>query len=96
LGLTVADSRGFRISGALVTAVVLPRAAFAVPAAATSAEDGTVSLSFEPGPMLKLRKLKSVTLVVTARRPGDRMTSPRASIVRVKLGFAKAKKTARR
>jgi hypothetical protein len=96
LRLTVTDSRGFKISGALVTAVVLPNAAFAVPAVATSAEDGTVALSFKSGPKLNLKKLKTVTLVVTARRPGDRLTSPRASVVRVKLGVVTAKKSSRR
>lgn len=93
--LTVSDSRGFRISGALVTAVVLPRAAFAAPEEATTEEDGTATLTFMPG-KLALAKLRSVTLVVTARRPGDRMTSPRAAIVRVKLAVAAAKKSARR
>jgi hypothetical protein len=96
LKLTVSDSRGFKISGALVSAVVLPNAAFAVPDAATSAEDGTVSLSFVPGPRLNLKTLKVVTLVVTARRPGDRLTSPRASVVRVPLAVVKAKKSSRR
>jgi hypothetical protein len=96
LRLRVTDSRGFQISGALVTAVVLPNAAFAVPAVATSAADGTVALSFKPGAKLNLKKLKVVTLVVTARRPGDRLTSPRASIVRVKLAVVKTKKSSRR
>ncbi len=94
--LTVEDSRGFKISGALVSAVVRPLGAFALPAVATSADDGTVSLTFKPGPKLNLKKLKAVTLVVTARRPGDRLTSPRASIARVKLAVAKSKKTSRR
>jgi hypothetical protein len=94
--LTVADTRGFKVSGALVTVVARPVGAFLLPAAATSAADGTVVLTFKPGPKLDVTKLKTVTLVVTARRPGDRVTSPRASIARVTLAVAKAKKTARR
>ena len=93
--LTVSDSRGFKISGALVTAVVLPRAAFTAPAEATTEEGGTATLTFVPG-RLALAKLRSVTLVVTARRPGDRMTSPRAAVVRVKLAVAAAKTSGRR
>ena len=96
LRLTVSDSRGFRISGALVSAVVRPSAAFVLPVTATSAGDGTVSLTFRPGPRLNLSTLKAVTLVVTARRPGDRLTSPRAAIARVTLGVAQTKKPSRR
>jgi hypothetical protein len=95
LRLTVSDSRGFRISGALVRAVVLPTRTLAVPDVATSAADGSVTLVFRPGPRLDLRKLKALTIVVTALRPGDRPTSPRASVLRVKLGVVRPK-TARR
>ena len=94
LRLTVTDTRGFRISGALVTAVVLPRTALGVPAEATTAEDGTASLTFGAGRLAA--RLKSVTLVVTARRPSDRLTSPRAALVRVKLAVAAAKRPSRR
>lgn len=92
VSLRVMDTRGFRIEGALVTAVVLPRAAFAVPAEATSGADGLVELTFTPRAKLDLRKLKSVTIVLTARRPGDRLVSPRASVVRLKIPVRPAAK----
>lgn len=95
LRLTVTDTRGFKISGALVTVVVRPIGAFVLPEVATSAEDGTVALTLKPGRKLDLKKLRTVRLVVTARRPGDRLTSPRASIARITIGVAK-KKTSRR
>lgn len=94
--LTVADTRGFLISGALVSAVVRPVGAFALPEGATSSADGAVTLTFKPGPRLKLRKVRSVTLIVTARRPGDRLTSPRAGIQRLTLRVAAAEKRTRR
>jgi hypothetical protein len=90
--LRVFDSRGFQISGALVTAIVLPRSALIPPAEATSGEDGTVSLTFAPGSKLNLKKRGAVTLVVTARRPGDRPTSPRAAVERLRLAIVPAKK----
>jgi hypothetical protein len=90
VGLRVSDDRGFRISGALVTAVVLPGTSLLAPAEATTDEDGLVSLVFTPGPKLKLtKKPTTITLVVTARRPGDKLTSPRAATVRVKVTVAK-------
>jgi hypothetical protein len=87
VGLRVTDTRGFLIEGALVSAVVLPNASFAVPVEATSDEGGVAQLTFAPGPKLNFKKLKSVTLVITARRPGDRLTSPRAGVVRVKVSL---------
>ena len=93
--LRVSDDRGFRVSGALVTAVVLPGTALLAPVEATTSEDGLVSLVFTPGPKLKLTKKRAtITLVVTARRPGDKVTSPRAATVRVTVVVAKP--TARR
>jgi hypothetical protein len=90
VGLRVSDDRGFRISGALVTAVVLPGTSLLAPAEATTDEDGLVSLVFTPGPKLKFtKKPMTITLVVTARRPGDKLTSPRAATVRVKVAVAK-------
>ena len=90
VGLRVSDDRGFRISGALVTAVVLPGTSLLAPAEATTDEDGVVSLVFTPGPKLKFtKKPTTITLVVTARRPGDKLTSPRAATVRVKVAVAK-------
>ena len=83
--LRVTDTRGFLIEGALVTAVVLPSTSFAAPVEAKSDEGGVAQLTFEPGPKLNFKKLKSVTFVITARRPGDRLTSPRAGVVRVKV-----------
>lgn len=89
--LRVLDTRGFRISGALVTAVVRPGTAFVAPVEATSDEDGLVSLRFAPG-KLRLKKASTVTLVITARRPGDRLTTPRGSIVRVPIAVGPAKR----
>ncbi|HZB24066.1 MAG TPA: hypothetical protein VE444_09515 [Gaiellaceae bacterium] len=87
VGLRVTDTRGFLIEGALVSAVVLPSASFAVPVEATSDAGGVAELTFAPGSKLNFKKLKSVTLVITARRPGDRLTSPRAGVVRVKISL---------
>ena len=89
VSLRVLDSRGFLIQGALVTATVLPVGALVAPAEAQSDANGLVTLTFKPGAKLNLKKLTSVTVVVTARRPGDRLTSPRASIVRVKIPVGK-------
>ena len=86
--LRVSDSRGFRISGALVTAVVLPRTALVAPTEATTDENGLVTLTFERGTKLYVKKPRPITLVVTARRPGDRPSSPRAAVVRVKVAVA--------
>jgi hypothetical protein len=92
--LRVSDTRGFLIQGAIVTAVVLPAGSLVPPAAAESDEQGLVTLTFSPGRKFNTKKLKLVTIVVTARRPGDRVTSPRASIVRVKIPVvATAKRT---
>jgi hypothetical protein len=92
VNLRVFDSRGFQISGALVTAVVLPHNALIAPAEATSGDDGVVSLTFVPGPKLNLKKRGAVTLVVTARRPGDRPTSPRAAVQRLRIAIVPAKR----
>jgi hypothetical protein len=90
VSLRVSDDRGFRISGALVTAVVLPGTSLLAPVEATTTEDGLVTLVFTPGPKLTFtKKRKTITLVVTARRPGDKLTSPRAATVRVKVAVAK-------
>lgn len=90
VGLRVSDDRGFRISGALVTAVVRPGTSLLAPVEATTGEDGLVSLVFTPGPKLKFTKKRTtITLVVTARRPGDKLISPRAATVRVTVTVAK-------
>ncbi len=95
--LRVLDDRGFQVSGALVTAVPLPGTALVAPVEATTADDGTVTLTFAPGTKLNLKKAATITLVVTVRRPGDRVTSPRAAIVRVKVAVVPPKqKTIRR
>lgn len=96
VALRVSDDRGFRISGALVSAVVLPGTALLAPVEATTDEDGLVSLVFMPGSKLNLKKPSTVTLVVTARRPGDKLTSPRAAIVRVKVAVRPAKPISKR
>ena len=87
--LRVSDSRGFRISGALVTAAVLPRTALVAPPGATTDEDGLVTLVFERGTKLYVKRPRPITLVLTARRPDDRATSPRAAVVRVQVAVAK-------
>jgi hypothetical protein len=89
--LRVSDDRGFRITGALVTAVVLPTSALVVPAEASTAEDGTVSLVFAPAAKLNVKKRGAITFVIGARRPGDKLTSPRAAIVRLKVPVLRAK-----
>ncbi len=90
--LLVSDSRGFRISGALVTAAVLPGTALVAPGAATTDEQGLVTLVFERGTKLYVKKPRPITLVLTARRPGDRATSPRAAVVRVQVAVAAKKR----
>ena len=90
--LRVSDSRGFRVSGALVTAVVLPYVALVAPVEATTDENGFVKLTFEAGAKLYVRKPQPIVLVVTARRPGDRKTSPRAAVVRLKVAVAPKKR----
>jgi hypothetical protein len=90
--LRVTDSRGFRISGALVTAAVVPRTALVAPAEATTDDDGLVTLVFERGTKLYVKKPRPITLVLTARRPGDRATSPRAAVVRVKVAVTAKKR----
>ena len=81
----VGDDRGFDVQGALVTAVVLPRRSLVAPAEATTDEEGLVTLVFAPGPKLNLKKKGTVTIVINARRPGDKLSSPRAGVERVKL-----------
>jgi hypothetical protein len=83
--LRVADDRGFHVQGALVTAVVLPGASLLAPAEATTDEEGFVTLIFTPGPKLNLRKKGTITIVINARRPGDKLSSPRAAVERVKV-----------
>ena len=90
--LRVSDSRGFRISGALVTAAVLPGTALVAPGEATTDEQGLVTLVFERGTKLYVKKPRPITLVLTARRPGDRATSPRAAVVRVQVAVAAKKR----
>ncbi len=83
----VTDSRGFLVEGALITATTLPAKAFTPPAEFKTNADGLVTLEFKRGAKLKAA-IKVVTVVVIARRPGDKLTSPRAAIVRLKLPVA--------
>jgi hypothetical protein len=83
----VKDSRGFLVEGALVTASTLPGNALVGPAEFTTGADGLVTLDFKRGAKLRAA-IKVVTLVVIARRPGDKPTSPRGAIVRLKLSVA--------
>ena len=85
--LRVTDSRGFLVEGALVTASTLPKSALRWPAEFTTGSDGLVTLEFKRGTKLKAA-IRVVTVVVIARRPGDKLTSPRAAIVRLKLPVA--------
>jgi hypothetical protein len=83
----VTDSRGFLVEGALVTASTLPLSAVVPPAEFKTSSDGLVTLEFKRGTKLKAA-IRVVTLVVIARRPGDKLSSPRGAIVRLKLPVA--------
>lgn len=96
VSLRVTDDRGFKIQGALVTAVALPVGALVAPAEATTDEEGLATLVFTPGPKLKLKKKGTITIVVTARRPGDKLSSPRSAVERVKLTVTPVKKKTKR
>ena len=85
--LRVTDSRGFLVEGALVTATTLPATALTRPAELTTGADGLVTLEFKRGVKVKAA-IKVVTVVVIARRPGDKPASPRGAIVRLKLPIA--------
>ena len=85
--LRVKDSRGFLVEGALVTASTLPGNALVRPAEFTTGADGLVTLEFKRGTKLRAA-IKVVTVVVIARRPGDKLASPRGAIVRLKLPVA--------
>jgi len=85
--LRVTDSRGFLVGGALVTASTLPATALTPPAEFTTTADGLVTLDFKRGAKLKVA-IRVVTVVVIARRPGDKPASPRGAIVRLKLPVA--------
>ena len=87
--LRVRDSRGFLVAGALVTASTLPTTALGRPAEFTTGADGLVALEFKRGAKLRAA-IKSVAVVVIARRPGDKPASPRGAIVRLKLPVAAA------
>ena len=87
--LRVTDSRGFLVEGALVTASTLPATALTRPVEFTTGADGLVTLEFKPGAKLRA-VIKVVTVVVIARRPGDKPVSPRGAIVRLKLPVAAA------
>ncbi len=85
--LRVTDSRGFLVEGALVTASTLPVTALVPPTEFTTTADGLVTLEFKRGTKLKAA-IRVVTVVVIARRPGDKPASPRGAIVRLKLPVA--------
>jgi hypothetical protein len=85
--LRVKDTRGFLVEGALVTASTLPLSAVVPPAEFRTSSDGLVTLEFKRGAKLKTA-IRVVTLVVIARRPGDKLSSPRGAIVRLKLPVA--------
>ncbi len=87
--LRVTDTRGFLVEGALVTANTRPATALTRPAEFRTTADGLVTLEFKRGAKLKA-VIRVVTVVVIARRPGDKLVSPRAAIVRLKLPVAVA------
>ena len=84
VSLRVGDTRGFLVEGALVTATFLPATALKAPAQVETAADGTATLVFNRGAKLK-KRVKALTVVLIARRPGDKLTSPRGAILRVKV-----------
>jgi hypothetical protein len=88
----VTDDRGFTISGALVTAVALPAGSLAVPADVETGQDGRATLTFGPGTKARVPRRAFITLVLTARRPGDRHISPRSATVRVRVPVARTVK----
>jgi hypothetical protein len=96
VSLRVRDTRGFLVEGALVRAQVLPTNAVRSPGDVATGADGTVTLTFTRGAKLKPR-VKALTIVLIARRPGDKLTSPRGAIVklRVPVGYAAARRQAR-
>ena len=69
-----------------------PATALVAPSAATTDEQGLVTPVFERGTKLYVKKPRPITLVLTARRPGDRATSPRAAVVRVQVAVAAKKR----
>ncbi|MEP7335354.1 MAG: hypothetical protein ABI717_06195, partial [Actinomycetota bacterium] len=85
--LVVRDSRGFLVEGAIVTASTLPGSALVRPTEFTTTADGRVTLEFKRGAKLKAA-IRAVTVVVIARRPGDKLASPRGAIVRLRLPVA--------
>jgi hypothetical protein len=85
LDVIVRDTRGFLVSGAVVSAVALPAAGFARVEATESAADGAAGLTIKPTVKLRLRKRGVVTLVITARRATDRVVSPRSSSVKLTI-----------
>jgi hypothetical protein len=89
VSVRVLDTRGFQIEGALVRASTLPANAAVPPAEVATAADGSATLTFARGKALKAR-VKSLTVVLVVRRPGDKLTSPRGSIVKRSIPVARA------
>lgn len=81
----VVDSRGFTIEGAVVSAVALPKAAVTVGEPVTTSASGEAMLTLTASPKLKPSKTKSISIVVTARRPSDRAISPRSAVARLSV-----------
>jgi hypothetical protein len=81
----VVDSRGFTIEGAVVSAVALPKAAVTVGEPVTTSASGEAMLTLTASPKLKPSKTKSISIVVTARRPSDRPISPRSAVARLSV-----------
>ena len=81
----VLDSRGFTIEGAVVSVVALPKAAVAVSEPVATDAKGDATLMLAVSPKLKPAKTKSISIVVTARRPSDRAISPRSALARLSV-----------
>jgi hypothetical protein len=79
----VLDSRGFTIQGAVVSAVALPQVAVTAGAPVVTDANGEATLILTTSPKLKPSRTKSISIVVTARRPSDRAISPRSAVTRL-------------
>jgi hypothetical protein len=79
----VLDSRGFTIEGAVVSVVALPKTAVTVGAPVTTNASGEATLMLATSPKLKPSRTKSISIVITARRPSDRAISPRSAVARL-------------
>jgi hypothetical protein len=71
LKVTVRDSRGYAVHGALVYALGVPYSRIATAAEQLTASDGTVTLTLHPLSGLSLGKGQYLVIFLRARKPGD-------------------------